>query len=411
MSPVSIGGAWSLGLRFLGPRLREHAILLLVLGLLLPFALQFGLGAADSLRTGGPGGPAVAPATGVATVLLMAAAFLLQFCSYFASWRLGMDQRETLGRALLTGLAAALVALVVAAMLGLVAALAVSREGPPGFVMFMTLFALLPVIVLLAMFFTMFAALIGSAVAMALVVAMLLGVAVGQAGFAATIAGGGSGFVVVMLLILSIFLLWLSARLSCTAPVMADRRSLNLIAAVRTSWELTWGEQLRIMGYLALSVPGWLCCSRRRLRRRRRSGRARAGGDSGRALRFRGGDVAGRYLPPSGGLDRARRRSFRLIEDRDLGRRRARQQAREARVGKALERPLPRPEAGIEVGGQGRRMVEAAGMHPHPLDAGPPRECQRLGEQPLAVPAARQRRHKPEKADQAVAGPAEIQLQ
>ena len=73
----------------------------------------------------------------------------------------------------------------------------------------------------------------------------------GNIGFAATLVGG-SGLIAVVLLVMSAILLWLAARFSCTTSLMAERRSFNMIAAMRESWRLTLDEQWVIVRYLAL---------------------------------------------------------------------------------------------------------------------------------------------------------------
>jgi hypothetical protein len=108
----------------------------------------------------------------------------------------------------------------------------------------------IPLLIAFAAFYSLAAATIGVAVGLMLLIAMIGGMAMGQTGFAATIMGG-SGVVVVMAIVLSGILLWLAARLSCTTAIMAEMRSFNPIAAIRTSWDLTWDEQWAILRYLA----------------------------------------------------------------------------------------------------------------------------------------------------------------
>lgn len=254
-----MSGAWQAGARFFTARPLYNLILIFGIGVLIPIALQllfFGL-------SGGPTGGAPAEAgegaelsaADAAALIVLGGTFVLQAATYFAAWRLGFGNRESFGGALLFGLVAGLIAAAASAVLLFAAGMAAAQAGPPGIVVFVILFTLLPVMLALAIFYTFMAALIGTGVALLLVLAMVLGTSSGDLGLAATMVGG-SGFVVVMLLVLSVLLLWLTARLSCTTVVMADRKSYNPFAAMRASWELTWEAQWQVMGYLALVALG-----------------------------------------------------------------------------------------------------------------------------------------------------------
>ena len=95
------------------------------------------------------------------------------------------------------------------------------------------------------------AAMFGVGIVLLLVVSMIVGMASGYPGLAATLVGG-SGLVVVLLIVLAGAMLWLAARFSCMTCIMADRRSVNVFGAVAESWRLTWEDQWLILRYLAL---------------------------------------------------------------------------------------------------------------------------------------------------------------
>src|SRR3546814_17698210 len=67
----------------------------------------------------------------------------------------------------------------------------------------------------------------------------------------ASLAAAGAG----VLLFIPIFLLllvWLAARFCCTGPVMADRRSYNVLSALGESWRMTSASQWKLAAYFIL---------------------------------------------------------------------------------------------------------------------------------------------------------------
>jgi hypothetical protein len=68
-------------------------------------------------------------------------------------------------------------------------------------------------------------------------------------------------------------------------------------------------------------------------------------------------------------------------------------------------------EAGLEIGLQGGRVVERAGVDVDPAHVGPPGEVQGPGEQPRAVALAGELGDEAEEADQAFARGAEVELE
>ena len=254
MNPFSMAGAWSLGIRFIAGRPGGHALILIGIGILAPFLVQYAI-VGGSLATLSPAtmqsGIGAGAAAGAPPLVAMALSYLLQTGSYFASWRLGLGAGRSLAGALLYGLAAGLLAVAVIAAVGGSAVWLASRLVSPGAVILGALIVLVPIILVLALFYATLAALAAATISLMLAVAMVLGTATGQVGLAATLVGG-RGDIVVLLLLLCGLLMWLAARFSCAAAAMADRGSFNLIAATRDSWRLTWEEQFAILRYLAL---------------------------------------------------------------------------------------------------------------------------------------------------------------
>ena len=152
-----------------------------------------------------------------------------------------------IGFGLLAGLA---IAIVYAALMA-AAFLASSQIGEAGAWLLGILIFLIPLATGFAIIYTLFAAVVAILLATLLILAMIFGTLMGDIGFAATLTGG-SGLVTVILLVMSAIMLWLAARFSCAAPLMAERRSFNLVAAMRESWRLTLDEQWAIVRYLAL---------------------------------------------------------------------------------------------------------------------------------------------------------------
>ena len=239
-----MANAWTWGVRFFAGNWPRHALILVGIGILVPMALRFAL-AGDVAMTSpaDPSGSEAGPAAGIA----LAAGYVLQLASLFASWRLGFGRGETLGRALLFGMVAGVL---VAVGFGLVMALVAAAFGVVGAPL-AALLSLLWLMAFLALILTFLAGLLAVGICLVLALAMAFGTATGNMGFAATIVGG-SGFVVVLLIVLSGVMLWLAARFSCTVTLMAERKSYNLFAAMRESWSLTWDDEWRIFRYLAL---------------------------------------------------------------------------------------------------------------------------------------------------------------
>ena len=258
MDFFSIRNAWRYGLQFLRGRMLHHLIILLGVGIIPAYGLPVLLGAPPaepSSVLAAENGFGTMRAADSAAGLVGALGYLLLTASYFASWRRGLSPNGSLGGAIGFGLLAGLLVAVVYVALIVVATLAAGQIGAAGAWLLGILVFLIPVTVAFAVFYTLFAALVAIGLATALILAMIFGTLMGDIGFAATLVGG-SGLVTVVLLVMSVILLWLAARFSCTTSVMAERRSFNLIGAMRESWRLTLDEQWPIVRYLALLAFG-----------------------------------------------------------------------------------------------------------------------------------------------------------
>jgi hypothetical protein len=209
MNRFSIGQAWSYATSFFAGQGANHAIALIGVGIAAPLVLQFALGGgammADPMSLAAGGGLA---AMGGLMMLISLVNYILQMGSYFTSWRIGFSNgAEPLGSALAFGLVAALPT-------------------------FLLLIAVVLVLVLIG--FVVF----GSALAP---------LAMGGAPSA-----GSSAIMLLLMLLFFLFLIWLAARFCCTGPVMADRRTFNVLTGLGESWRMTAAAQWKILGYFIL---------------------------------------------------------------------------------------------------------------------------------------------------------------
>ena len=245
MKEFSFTGAWASGIRFFSGAALGHAILLIGLGVLLPIVVQVLLfGRATVMMNAAA--PGAAPDRDMVQLVTIAG-FVLQTGSFFASWRLGFARGETLGRALLFGLLAGLMVSAGLAVVLVVIGLAFAMITP----LVAAAAVMIAFVGLFAIAWTVYAALFAVAVWLLFLVSLAVGAMAGDLTFAATVVGG-SGFVWTFLIAASLVLLWLAGRLSCTAVLMAERRSFNVVGAMRESWALTWDDEWRIVRYLAL---------------------------------------------------------------------------------------------------------------------------------------------------------------
>lgn len=249
MNDFTIGKAWGLGLDFIRRAPAGHAILLILIGAVIPTVIQFLLvGGSASLTNPamfGQGAPMALAYGGVAMLAAMAIGYIFQTGGYFGSWRLGLARAE-LGGAIAYGLTAGVLVVLVAGAIG---AVGFGLGQALGFVGVLLL--LLIVLPLLASLYSLIVAMMAVLMLFAGLMAAIFGAALVRGNFGSGAFGAGIvGAIVVAGL--ALLLLWLAARFSCTTSVMASRADFNLFGALGESWRLTGRAQGRIMLYLAL---------------------------------------------------------------------------------------------------------------------------------------------------------------
>ena len=249
MNEFSFGRAWTKGFGFFAGQGANHAVALIGVGLIAPFVLQYLLlgsamgminpaTTAQQVRLGG-----LSPMDGVTILVAMIVTYVLQMGSYFASWRLGLGEGETLAGVIGYGLVAGLMVIVGFALVGILGLVVLQAAAVAGVILL--LIATLP---LFAMFYTA----IAGAVAVGMLVLVLFMLALGSGAANDVPLAGGGGLAIAILLAATALLFWLTARFSCVTPVMADRRTLNLLEGIAESWRLTSADQWRIMLYLGI---------------------------------------------------------------------------------------------------------------------------------------------------------------
>ena len=254
MEDFRIGGAWTHGWRFVAQGTMVHFLILVLIGIAAPLGLQYALIGAplDSGASPMTSGPALMQMAGAPLVLLiLALSHLLQAGSYFASLRFGFDAQRAPAGAVVYGLTAGLIATLVIAAGYLVAFFMGRAFMMPETVVLAIIFLALPLVVVYALFFISTAIMGAATIIVLLVFLFVYGLATGYPELP-LMAFGGSGLMVVVMLVLSYLLFWLAARFSCVMPLMAQRGDVNVFAAIRDSWRLTSDEQWRITRYLAL---------------------------------------------------------------------------------------------------------------------------------------------------------------
>ncbi|WP_432770693.1 MAG: hypothetical protein HEQ22_08190 [Sphingopyxis sp.] len=213
MNRISISQAWSYATGFFAGQGTNHAIVLIGMGIAVPLILQLALGGSaamsDPMAFAAGGGFA---AMGALAILVSLVNYVLQTGSYFASWRIGLTNgAEPLGGAIGYGMIAALP-------------------------------VLLLVIVVVLVFGLLAFLLFGGAFA-----PMLMG---GQPSEGAMAGVGLTMLVLIPLFML--FMLWVAARFCCMGPIMADRRSYNVLMGLGESWRMTSASQWKIFAYFLL---------------------------------------------------------------------------------------------------------------------------------------------------------------
>lgn len=250
MNQFSLGNAWSKGVSFFSSQALNHAIVLIGLGVLVPTVVQYAIaggvtGMMNPAMMGG-GGLGAFSALGGAALIAMIISYVVQLGSYFGSWRLGFGEGETLGGAIGYGLICGVLVIVAFVAVFIVGGLVLQASPVLGGIVMALL--LLP---LVAALYTVWAALIAIVMIIVMLLVLAFGASMGNVNPAAQFTGGGALAVLIILALLAV-LLWLSARFSCATPIMADRRTFNLMTGLSESWRLTAANQWRIVGYLSL---------------------------------------------------------------------------------------------------------------------------------------------------------------
>lgn len=249
MNRFSIGQAWSSATSFFSGHAANHAIALIAVGIIIPLALQWvivGNPMANALNPAMMADPSMMAGMGMGILVVSLLSYVLQFGSYFTSWRLGVGANaDDLAGGLRFGMIAALV--LVGLLIGtlIVAGLLAYAISP---------WVALPFILLLMLCFViMYPALFGFLAILFLLLAVFGSFALSS--MAPMFGGGGGasgGLGILIMVLVAVLLLWLAARLCCTAPSMADREEYLPFEAMKRSWAMTSEGQWRIAGYFLL---------------------------------------------------------------------------------------------------------------------------------------------------------------
>ena len=248
MNRFSIGQAWSYATGFFSGNAANHAIVLIGIGVFIPLLLQWlivGNPMASALNPAAMGDPTMLAGMGVVLFVVSLISYVLQFGSYFCSWRLGFSgNADDLAGGLRYGSIAggALVALLIA--VAIVAALIAFAVSP--------WLAFPFILAVLLIFMILYPALFGFFAILLLVIAAISSFAFNSMPMTGAAAMAGSGFAILLFLAVGFLMLWLAARLSCTAPAMADSGNILPFDAMKRSWLMTSQGQWRIVGYFLL---------------------------------------------------------------------------------------------------------------------------------------------------------------
>lgn len=252
MKQFSLGNAWSKGIAFISRDPVNIAILLIAIGIIAPFVIQYAL-MGSAMGTMNPammsqsfiGGGAAGLAG--AFLLAMLISYVLQFSSYFGAWRVGLAAGESLAGAFVYGVICAIMLILIFIVFVVVMAL-IAQIGTAGAIL--AALVAIPLLAVMAALYTVLVAAMAIAVFIVLLIALAFGASMGANPLLAMTGGGVIGVLIGLLLILLLF--WMAARFSCATCVMADRKSFNLFGAMAESWRLTSANQGRIMAYLGL---------------------------------------------------------------------------------------------------------------------------------------------------------------
>ena len=250
MPQFSLGNAWSKGVSFFSQQALNHAIILIGVGVLAPFVLQLlVVGGATGLINPammGQGGLDALSAVSAGAGIIGLISYVLQTGSYFGSWRLGFGDGEVLPGAIIYGLIMGVLVIVAFVVIAIVAVL--MTQAAPLLGLLVVAAVLLP---LFAALYTVLAAVVAIAMFLFLLILLAFGASMANTNPGLAMIGGG-GVAVLVLLVIMALLLWLAARFSCAATIMADRKTYNPIVGITESWRLTSANQWRITAYLAL---------------------------------------------------------------------------------------------------------------------------------------------------------------
>lgn len=250
MNDFNIGRAWSLGFDFIRRAPAGHAILLIVIGAIIPIVVQLALvGGASALTNPammGSSAPQMLAAGGIGLMAAMAIGYVFQTGAYFGSWRLGLTRGTELGGAIGYGLAVGVGVVLLAIVIGAIAFALTQVLG--AWALLVVAILVMPI---LAALYSLMIAIMCVMMLFGAVIAAVFGAALGASSAASNIFAGGLIGAVVMILV-ALFFLWVTARFCCTAPAMAHRGSFNFVEALGESWQITSRSQGSIMLYYVL---------------------------------------------------------------------------------------------------------------------------------------------------------------
>jgi hypothetical protein len=248
MDGFSIREAWSYGFRFVSEGAAVHFLILVLIGIAGPLAVQYlmiGM-AIDAAASPMTSGPMMMQAVGAPVIVLaLALSHVLQVGSYFACLRFGFSRGGSPVAAIAWGLAAGLIATLVVAVGYVVAIFGTQAIASPATLIFAIIIMLLPLIIVYSLFFISQAIFAAATLILTMIITLVI------APQSLSYAYGG-GLTVIIMLVMSALLFWLSARFSCVTPLMAERENVNVFAAIGESWRITSEEQGPITRYLML---------------------------------------------------------------------------------------------------------------------------------------------------------------
>lgn len=253
MKQFSLGNAWSSGVAFVSRDAVNMAIIIIGMGVIAPTIIQYALigGSMGTMNPAMMGQAAMGGGAALAGAFLLAMLinYLLQFGSYFGAWRLGFGPGESIAGAIVYGLICAVLLIVAFIVLIILMAL-LAQAGTAGAILGGLLIGI-PILVIFAAIYSVIVAAAAMLMFLALLIVFAFGASLGTANPALAMTGGGAvGMVIAFAIVALMF--WLAVRFSCTGPVMAERKTFNLLTGLGESWRLTAANQGRIAAYLAL---------------------------------------------------------------------------------------------------------------------------------------------------------------